>query len=279
MNIESSGYTKNKQLLILFIVLFPFIVNASNNQNEMPGLKYLFYHMDQNIWHSFSNDYGVYHLAAAGLSYGLVQSDFDWKYRSFMKRNPSIPRIGFASVFTGEFMPVVAPLYLYITGRSNSNSKMVYTSMALGQSVLLSVLISSTYKAFTGRGGPEISHRDKNRSDFSKDFHFGFLRGGVYHGWPSSHTTNAFAMATTLIEMYPDNNTVKIFSGLYAFAVGLGVSTNIHWFSDFVAGALIGYSIGKSVGQSFKDLADGKSEQDKTSFYLTPNGFRFTVRF
>ena len=39
---------------------------------------------------------------------------------------------------------------------------------------------------------------------------------------------------------------------LYAFYVGLGVSVTIHWFSEFVAGAIIGSVIGAVVGRGFK---------------------------
>jgi F0F1-type ATP synthase assembly protein I len=37
----------------------------------------------------------------------------------------------------------------------------------------------------------------------------------------------------------------------YALYVGIGVSMTIHWFSDFVAGAIIGTMIGTVVGTSF----------------------------
>ena len=37
----------------------------------------------------------------------------------------------------------------------------------------------------------------------------------------------------------------------YALNIGLGVSMTIHWFSDFLAGAIIGTAIGTVVGKSF----------------------------
>jgi membrane-associated phospholipid phosphatase len=153
----------------------------------------------------------------------------------------------------------------------------MYTSLALGQAVITSLLVTSTYKAITGRKPPEDKYGTK--ADYSKDFNFGFMRRGIFEGWPSGHTTNAFAMATVLWEMYPDNGYIKFYSGAYAFFIGLSISTNIHWFSDFVAGALIGYSIGKSIGQSFRNLADGKKESSGTHLILTPNSLRPTLYF
>jgi membrane-associated phospholipid phosphatase len=43
-----------------------------------------------------------------------------------------------------------------------------------------------------------------------------------------------------------------------------------HWASDAVAGALVGYAIGKSVGRSYKELLDKHSNSD-SSATLTPN--------
>jgi hypothetical protein len=43
---------------------------------------------------------------------------------------------------------------------------------------------------------------------------------------------------------------------LYAFYIDLGVSVTIHWFSEFVAGAIIGSVIGTVVGRSFRHDAE-----------------------
>lgn len=87
--------------------------------------------------------------------------------------------------------------------------------------------------------------------DFSHDFRFGWLRGGVFWGWPSSHTTIAFAMATTVFTLFPKNKWLGGLALAYAGYIGLGVSMTIHWLSDFVAGAILGTVIGVVVGKSF----------------------------
>jgi hypothetical protein len=116
--------------------------------------------------------------------------------------------------------------------------------------------------------------------DYSNDWAFGFMERGVMSGWPSSHTMVAFAMATTLAEMYPDNQWLKIGAFTYAGCVGVGVSLFSHWSSEVFAGALIGYAIGKSVGHSFNQLLD---ENNKTkmsySLYAVPGGIGLTVNF
>ncbi len=134
----------------------------------------------------------------------------------------------------------------------------------------------NNYENIYRKGSPtKLSDGD----DIRGDFRFGFLKGGANNGWPSSHTTAAFAMATTLAELYPDNMTVKICAFTYASLIGIGVSTNIHWASDAFAGALIGYAIGKTVGASFRNLMNNSGQKQSYSFYITPTGAVFDYRF
>ncbi|MEJ2544476.1 MAG: phosphatase PAP2 family protein [Calditrichaceae bacterium] len=196
-----------------------------------------------------------------------------------MEENQAIPSIGMSSAIAGGVVPLAVPLYLYYRGKSKNDDRLSHTALAIGQSVIVSLLVSSTYKAITGRPGPNLfDNGDKDNED-NGEFHFGFLRRGIFEGWPSGHTTNAFAMAGVLTEMYPDNQKVKIYAWIYAFFIGLGVSTNIHWLSDCVAGAMIGYSIGKTVGSSFRKLYEGDSKESAHGFYFTPNGIGYNIRF
>ena len=77
------------------------------------------------------------------------------------------------------------------------------------------------------------------------------MRGGMFWGWPSSHTTVAFAMAAAICKLYPENRLLRYAAILYAGYVGIGISMTIHWFSEFVAGVIIGSVIGAVVGKSF----------------------------
>lgn len=88
-------------------------------------------------------------------------------------------------------------------------------------------------------------------ADTSRDWNFGFLHHGIFWGWPSSHTVVAFSMAYALIAVYPQRKAVTYPALIYALYIGIGVSTRIHWFSEFIAGAIIGAIIGTVVGKSF----------------------------
>jgi len=58
-------------------------------------------------------------------------------------------------------------------------------------------------------------------------------------------------MALTVYTLFPRQRWLGWAAVLYALYIGLGVSMTIHWFSDFVAGAIIGSVIGVVVGRSF----------------------------
>jgi membrane-associated phospholipid phosphatase len=93
-------------------------------------------------------------------------------------------------------------------------------------------------------------------------FRFGFLRGGVFWGWPSSHTTVAVAMAVAVYTLFPKQRWLGFVALLYAFYVGIGVSMTIHWFSDFVAGAIFGSVVGVVVGKCFAPGRGSTPSQD-----------------
>jgi membrane-associated phospholipid phosphatase len=93
----------------------------------------------------------------------------------------------------------------------------------------------------------------QNTIDISREFRFGFMRGGIFWGWPSSHTTISFAMSIALMMLYPKNVAIRYLAVIYVLYVGFGVSISIHWFSDFIAGSIIGTVIGFVVGKSFRE--------------------------
>jgi membrane-associated phospholipid phosphatase len=148
---------------------------------------------------------------------------------------------------------------------------------------MLALSVSFGIKTFTGRKAPSILPEILGReppaaSDYSNDFAWGFYRRGVFDGWPSSHTIIAFAMATTLADLYPDSRGIQIGAYTYAVAIGVGVSLFSHWASDAFAGALIGYAIGKSVGHSFNQLL-GMNAKINYSLYAVPGGIGFNIIF
>lgn len=209
-------------------------------------MKQFFFTLPRNIVGCFKGRMCLWHLAAMGLTFILIESGFDWAY--FMAtRSPQLRSWMFPAAFIGMFLPVFLPFTLILNGIM-THPRVSRTGWAIGQAELIGSLVSSAYKAVTGRvhpahnPGPDISHV----------FRFGFLRGGVFWGWPSSHTTIAFAMAVTVFTLFPKHRWLGTLALAYAFYVGIGVSMTIHWFSDFAAGAIIGSVIGTVIGKSFQ---------------------------
>jgi membrane-associated phospholipid phosphatase len=188
----------------------------------------------------------LWHLAAIVLTFILVRSGFDWFYfRS--TRDPNLWHWMFPAAPIGGLVPLILPLTLIVSGIILRDTKIALAGWGIGQAALLGSLISSAYKAVTGRVHPAHLLGD----DISAGFRFGWLRGGVFWGWPSSHTTIAFAMAMTVFTLFPKHRWLGLSALAYAFYIGVGVSMTIHWFSDFAAGAIIGTIIGVVVGRSF----------------------------
>ncbi|HXR47610.1 MAG TPA: phosphatase PAP2 family protein [Candidatus Limnocylindrales bacterium] len=209
-------------------------------------MKRFFLTLPRNLVGCFKGWKLVWHLVAILLTFILVMSGFDWRY-FLATRSPELRSWMFPAVIIGGLLPFYLPLALLAAGYITRNARTILTGWAVAEAELLGALIVIAYKAFTGRAHPMHSVGQ----DISHVFHFGFLRGGVFWGWPSSHTTIAFAMAVTVFTLYPKQRWVGLVAILYAFYVGIGVSMTIHWFSDFVAGAIIGSAIGTVVGKSY----------------------------
>ena len=274
------GLCKKAGFLACVILIYPQITYAEDGPSSYSPVPFsdLFYHMDSHLLGSFTYNNGLNNLIAIPATYAIIKSGIDWKWNTYAN-NKGISNPGFAAVEVGALAPIVVPLTLYIYGRSAESEKLQVTGLALGQAALISVGISSAVKALTGRRPPDDQNIVRGTTDYSGDFHFGFLRRGAYDGWPSSHTMNAFAMATTLAELYPENRSLHIASYAYASVIGIGVSTNIHWLSDAVGGALIGYAIGKTVGGGFRELVGAGTSNSSLTMSANLQGFGISYRF
>ena len=229
-------------------------------------MKPLFYQFGKNLKDSFFKGPNlIYYLLAVLCTYIIVTSDFDWTYFNFFA-DTNLSHVLFSAAVVGGFGAIIIPIIVLLIGKVRKSVKLLNTGFALGQAALIGFLITTFIKIFTGRVPPPLNHLNGTiidltplshitspLLDISRDFQFGLFRGGIFWGWPSSHTAIAVAMAFTLLTLYAKNKTVKTLAIIYALYIGFGVSITIHWFSDFVAGALIGLAIGTVVGQAFKE--------------------------
>jgi membrane-associated phospholipid phosphatase len=217
-------------------------------------MREFFYNLLKNILACFRGWNIFWYLLAIALTALCVLSGFDQFYFQFL-RDTVFYAWFFPAAILGGLLPIIAPSVIYLFGKIRKNAEMIMASSVLLQAELIGWLISSFFKAFTGRPGPP--HILIAGSDISQVFNFGFWRGGIFWGWPSSHTVVAFAGVAALAVIFSKRKLLKSMIWLYAFYIGFGVSFTIHWFSDFLAGAIIGSVIGIVVGKSFLAKKEG----------------------
>jgi membrane-associated phospholipid phosphatase len=210
-------------------------------------MKKFFRTLPRNLIGCFKGPMLVWHGIAIALTFILVTSGFDWRYFA-ATRNPVLRSWMFPAAPIGGLVPIILPLVLLVMGGIARSAETSVAGWAVGQAEIIGAFVAAAYKSVTGRVHPA---HDVG-ADLSHAFRFGFLRGGVFWGWPSSHTTIAFAMAVMVFALSPKQRWLGYAAIAYAFYIGVGVSMTIHWFSDFAAGAIFGSVIGAVVGKSFR---------------------------
>lgn len=280
------------QLLKIIILVLPLSVYALEatepelnkpakaETSRVPFFSTFFHGFGENILGTITYGYGVPWAMAAAGTYGFIQSGIDWKWNRFCVRHEKASNIAtIPGGLIGTFAPFIIPLAMYF---KSDNPEIQITGLAIGQAALLGLASTTFIKAFTGRTPPHVTEAAdgdvKYQKDYSDDFKWGFMRGGVFNGWPSGHTTTAVAMATTLATMYPDNMSIRIGAIAYSAMIGISMSFMAHWSSDIFAGVFAGYAIGRTVGKNFAKLLHDKPE-DKVSFFIYPNGAELVVHF
>jgi len=222
-----------------------------SNTTKRYSIRALFHGFPANTANSFWKFNSILHIIAIAITYLIVTTGMDWKYYRSSMDHIYLQPIFFPAVLLGGLFPIAVPVFAYFYGKKKNNERTINTSYAIAQAAIIGLIVSSLYKAFTGRIPPEMFN-DMPSSTIKNGFQFGFMRGGIFNGWPSGHTTTAFAMSVCLIILYPENRRIRYLALAYALYIGLGISTNIHWFSDFVAGTFVGIAIGLTVGKNFR---------------------------
>jgi hypothetical protein len=211
-----------------------------------------------NALKMFSGSRAVLHLSAVLATILIVETGLDTQVHNFFVRNPALDEFSRPGVSIGEFFPVYLGAGLLGAGLVSSSSQIVSAGSAVLQASLLALCYTTALKALTGRPGPEPVIYDDN--DASQTFRFGFLRGGVYRGWPSGHLVANTAAVTSLLAFYHDSLWLKVAGGAYLGYLFLSVVSHhgsaMHWFSDTVAGVLMGCAIGTTVGSNFRERWD-----------------------
>jgi len=223
----------------------------------------IFHEMGRNMLNSVTGNYGLYFIGAGLGTWVFIKTGLDWYWRNIAYDRAWLAGLGLPLLFAGYLVPVFTPILVYLAGRFFSNRKLQITAAALVQAFILTQAFHLPLKLITGRTIPGIisgvffephNYRIYRSQDFSGEFRW--FKFDCYDGWPSGHTACAFSAAAVISEIYHDRFLLKIAVYTYAVLMGLSVAVNTHWASDSVAGALLGYAAGKSVGKSFRQMME-----------------------
>jgi membrane-associated phospholipid phosphatase len=272
-------------ICLIFLSVFCFNLYAEKEEtknNTIPPYPLVFHNMGWNLLDTVTYNYGINFIGAGLGTWAFIETGIDWKWRNTAYDNTWLSNCGRPGLYIGYIVPALTPLITYITGRSINNEKLQITALALTQSLMLTLAIQTPLKMITGRAIPGIvNEADHSRNHRTDDFsnEFNWFNNNFIAGWPSGHTANAFAAAATISEIYKDNLWLKIGVYSYAVLIGFGLTVNVHWTSDALAGALIGYAVGKTVGKSFSKLLENNVSDNQVSFYFTQNTIGVIMRF
>lgn len=246
------SYDLMKGLLLTLILIFSLHVSAKNKPHIFDGF-------GKNTKESFTENI-PWHLTAIGLTPILITTGVDARVQNTFQGTADgwfLP--GEAVGYLGPFM---LGLPLYVVGVSNNSNETVGVAYAVAQTSIITLSTVFVLKSFTGRPPPDNSS-DVSMQNQSEKFNFGFLNRGIYDGWPSGHMATITSLASTMIHYYPEAGWMKVLGYAAMAYTMIGISTHeqgqFHWFSDGVAGGLMGYAIGKTVGTNMRASVSGKA--------------------
>ena len=134
---------------------------------------------------------------------------------------------------------------LWLGGRALKNARVSLLGLRGSEAIAVASACGSVVKGFAGRARPFITP--------DEPWHWNFLHGWTdarYFSMPSGHTyaTIAFAAAVTVVTARWGRRTrTPIVAGAFLATLLVAFArmyTNQHWFSDVVAGAVIGSAAG-----------------------------------
>lgn len=143
---------------------------------------------------------------------------------------------------------LIAGVGLYTLGRADGQRRLQALGLHSVESILIATALGGAIKLAAGRARPYADI--DNPADFQL---FRGLANDSYRSFPSGHTINAFAFASTVTretQFWWPHSAWYVGTVMYGGATLMGLSriyNNQHWASDVLGGAAIGTLIGLKV--------------------------------
>lgn len=212
-------------------------------------LKILFHQLPKRLTLPYRNGLWFWHIVAVVATAIIVLTGFDWWFFRHTRSEVFVPLIRLGGL-GGMLVPILLPIALYILARDKKDEYLLRVAVAVTQAAAVAWIIVAVYKAFTGRIQPKALFAADTMSA-SSGFLFGFWEHGIFWGWPSHHTVVAVAMATVLFLAFR-SPLVRLGAIAWAVIVATAAAVGFHWFSDAVAGAIVGVVTGFAIWKDVK---------------------------
>jgi hypothetical protein len=249
----------NKRYIIAIVLIFISVAKSSGQVSQMIKLNPS-YGLKNNLKETYSGKNLLLHLSAVGITYVIVQTKIDANVLSFAaNRSPKNDEIMSKLVYGGGgIVPGILPISFYLL---SNNLRIKGASSAMIQATSIALVSNSLLKGITGRMHPEPLGDDYFNQ--SKDWSFGFMKRGIHDGWPSGHAMTNMAMGVALASYYNDRPGLQLLGLSWATFIAANVALvekgEGHWFSDAIAGSLMGSVIGYTIGKNFRLKFESKN--------------------
>lgn len=266
MSFKQSGVLKS----FLLLIILQSILMAQSWREFRDDMDYS-WTVTKDLGTAITNPSGK-DLTALLIGSGAVVSAYflDDTVRNFAKthQNSFASKIANIDNYYGNYKYMISvPILVYAGGFLSDNSDIQSTGLKLSQAVFYSGLITIIIKELAGRSRPYLN---EGRHQFSP-FTFNEDRRSFFSG----HSSVTFALSTVMANEV-DNIAWKIFwYGAAGTVAGSRIYHDKHWFSDTVAGALIGYAIGNFVSRQakkrdkkFQMMEDAVTDMDNNDFLI-----------
>ncbi|MHA6247561.1 phosphatase PAP2 family protein [Pontibacter sp. CAU 1760] len=206
-------------------------------------------------------------LLAAGAGIWIATYTFvDEPLQQFTQRNrnPVADAIAYVVQPLGKpsnLAPIAATAAL--GGIVFKDSKLQKAGMVSLGSIMASAVITGTLKNTFHRYRPSTTTENHLFDGIAKETNNTSL--------PSSHTSTAFAMATSVATVYKDHQWVPPIAYGVATLVGLSrINDNAHWATDVMAGAAVGYFTAKGVTRLYEEVDQRLNIRKQRRLLLSP---------
>ncbi len=147
---------------------------------------------------------------------------------------------GAARLYGERWTPVAVAAGLYLGGWIAGSESLRRGAITVAGATAVAVAVVGVLKVGLGRGRPSVTQESLLLRPPAWD--------DAYQSFPSGHAAVAFAVSTALAHSIELPATARgVLYGVAALTALSRVYHHRHWFSDVVAGALIGYTAGYTV--------------------------------